>query len=96
MQSLFVTPGTVEIVVDRKSTGKKSYSPRTKMFFDSYSSQQIDTKAKMGGDTILALDIDVQGARKIKEKYLEALFIFIVPRKIEEAVFLFLFFKTGK
>lgn len=45
--------------------------------------REIETKSKMGGDTILALDIDVQGARKIKEKYPEALFIFIVPPSLD-------------
>lgn len=45
--------------------------------------REIDSKSKMGGDTILALDIDVQGARKIKEKYPDALFIFVVPPSLE-------------
>jgi guanylate kinase len=45
--------------------------------------REIDAKSKMGGDTILALDIDVQGARKIKEKYPDALFIFVVPPSLE-------------
>jgi len=39
-------PGTVEIVVNRKSTGEQSYSPRTKMFFDAISPQQLDPKVK--------------------------------------------------
>jgi guanylate kinase len=45
--------------------------------------REIDHKSKKGGDTILALDIDVQGARKIKEKYPDALFIFVVPPSLE-------------
>jgi guanylate kinase len=45
--------------------------------------REVESKAKMGGDTILALDIDVQGARKIKEKYPDALFIFVVPPSLE-------------
>ncbi|UCH97073.1 MAG: guanylate kinase [Candidatus Aminicenantes bacterium] len=45
--------------------------------------REIETKSKIGGDTILALDIDIQGARKIKEKYAEALFIFVVPPSLE-------------
>jgi guanylate kinase len=45
--------------------------------------REIDTKSKMGGETILALDIDIQGARKIKEKYLDALFVFVVPPSLE-------------
>ena len=45
--------------------------------------REIDSKSKKGGDTILALDIDVQGARKIRKKYLDALFIFVVPPSLE-------------
>jgi guanylate kinase len=45
--------------------------------------REIETKSKMGGETILALDIDIQGARKIKEKYLDALFVFVVPPSLE-------------
>ena len=45
--------------------------------------REIESKAKKGGDTILALDIDVQGARKIKEKFPGALFIFVVPPSLE-------------
>ena len=45
--------------------------------------REIESKSKIGGDTILALDIDVQGARKIKEKYHDALFIFVVPPSLE-------------
>jgi len=45
--------------------------------------REIDSKSKKGGDTILALDIDVQGARKIKEKYPGALFIFVVPPSLD-------------
>lgn len=45
--------------------------------------REIEHKSKKGGDTILALDIDVQGARKIKEKYPDALFIFVVPPSLE-------------
>jgi guanylate kinase len=45
--------------------------------------REIEHKSKKGGDTILALDIDVQGARKIKEKYPDVLFIFVVPPSLE-------------
>ncbi len=45
--------------------------------------REIEHKSKKGGDTILALDIDVQGARKIKEKYPDALFIFVIPPSLE-------------
>lgn len=45
--------------------------------------REIDSKSKRGDDTILALDIDVQGARKIKEKYPGTLFIFVVPPSLE-------------
>ncbi|MGD2086815.1 MAG: guanylate kinase [Candidatus Aminicenantes bacterium] len=45
--------------------------------------REVESKSKIGGDKILALDIDVQGARKIKEKYPEALFIFVVPPSLE-------------
>jgi guanylate kinase len=45
--------------------------------------REIEARSKKGGDTILALDIDVQGARKIKEKFPDALFIFVVPPSLE-------------
>jgi len=45
--------------------------------------REIESRSKKGGDTILALDIDVQGARKIKEKFPGALFIFVVPPSLE-------------
>lgn len=45
--------------------------------------REVESKSKIGGEKILALDIDVQGARKIKEKYPEALFIFVVPPSLE-------------
>jgi guanylate kinase len=45
--------------------------------------REVESKSKIGGDKILALDIDVQGARKIREKYPEALFIFVVPPSLE-------------
>jgi guanylate kinase len=45
--------------------------------------REVESKSKLGGDKILALDIDVQGARKIREKYPEALFIFVVPPSLE-------------
>ncbi len=45
--------------------------------------REIETKSKEGGNTILALDIDVQGAKKIKEKYPDALYIFVVPPSLK-------------
>jgi guanylate kinase len=45
--------------------------------------REVESKSKIGGDKILALDIDVQGAKKIKEKYPEDLFIFVVPPSLE-------------
>lgn len=45
--------------------------------------REVESKSKIGGDKILALDIDVQGARKIKKKYREALFIFVIPPSLE-------------
>lgn len=44
---------------------------------------EIETKLK-DRHTFLVLDIDVQGARSIKNKYPGALFIFIVPPTLEE------------
>ena len=43
---------------------------------------KIDEMSK--GNRILLLDVDVQGARNIKDKFPDALFIFIVPPTYEE------------
>lgn len=46
--------------------------------------REIETKGKAGYNKFLALDIDVQGARNIRRKYPEALFIFVIPPSLEE------------
>lgn len=46
--------------------------------------REIETKGKAGYNQFLALDIDVQGARNIRQKYPEALFIFVIPPSLEE------------
>ncbi|HLP47160.1 MAG TPA: guanylate kinase, partial [Candidatus Kapabacteria bacterium] len=40
---------------------------------------EIESKTKESQKTFLVLDIDVQGARNIKKKYPDALFVFIIP-----------------
>lgn len=46
--------------------------------------REIETRGNANYNNFLALDIDVQGARNIRKKYLEALFIFIIPPSLEE------------
>lgn len=46
--------------------------------------REIETKGNAGYNNFLALDIDVQGARNIRQKYPEALFIFVIPPSLEE------------
>jgi len=46
--------------------------------------REIETRGKQEQNKFLALDIDVQGARNIKSKYPDALFIFVVPPSLEE------------
>ena len=45
------------------------------------SRKEIETKASQGD---LILDIDVQGARLFKAKYPQAVFIFVLPSRLEE------------
>ncbi len=45
---------------------------------------EIENKGKQGQNNFLALDIDVQGARNIRQKFPEALFIFVIPPSLEE------------
>lgn len=45
------------------------------------SHKEIETKLKQGD---LILDIDVQGARQVKAKYPQGIFIFVLPSRLEE------------
>lgn len=49
-----------------------------------YGTSYAEIDSKLTAGKILILDIDVQGARNIKEKYPDALFIFLVPPTIDE------------
>jgi len=49
-----------------------------------YGTSLAEIKRKAGGEKNLVLDLDVQGARNIKKKFPEALFIFIIPPDLEE------------
>lgn len=46
--------------------------------------REIEKKARSGSTKFLVLDIDVQGAKSIKAKYPDALFIFVVPPSLDE------------
>jgi guanylate kinase len=46
--------------------------------------REIEKKARSSSTKYLVLDIDVQGAKNIKAKYPDALFIFVVPPSFEE------------
>ncbi|MCP5107947.1 MAG: guanylate kinase [bacterium] len=46
--------------------------------------REIEFKAKMDKKRFLVLDIDVQGARNIRKKYPDALFVFVVPPSMGE------------
>ncbi len=44
-----------------------------------YGTSKRELEHRASGDTDVILDIDVQGARQIKEKYKKGLFIFVLP-----------------
>ncbi len=46
--------------------------------------REIERKSRMSQKKFLVLDIDVQGAANLKNKYPDALFIFVVPPSLEE------------
>ncbi len=49
-----------------------------------YGTSLAELHNKARGDRHLILDVDVQGAKSIKEKFPQSLFIFVVPPNLEE------------
>lgn len=54
-----------------------------KVYQDYYGTSMQEIRDKAGEDKYLLLDLDVQGAKNIKKRFPQALFVFIVPPSLE-------------
>ena len=75
----FVTEETFGNMIDRDE-----FVEWADVYRNLYGTAVAEIKRKAGGEKNLILDIDVQGARNIKKKFPEALFIFVIPPDLEE------------
>ena len=75
----FITPEEFERVIEAE--GFLEYA---KVYGNYYGTPKQEVLEKLGEGTDVILEIDVQGAAKIKEKYPDGVFIFILPPSMEE------------
>jgi guanylate kinase len=63
---------------------QESFAEWARVYAHYYGTTWEEIRAKSTGNRTLVLDIDTQGARQVKEKFPEALLIFIAPPSMKE------------